>query len=360
MPTVEEIKKAIRKKARVWVPKKFLSTGSTTLNLACSGRIDGGFAVGTYNLFVGDSDSGKTFLGLTCLAEATIDPYFDEYDLIYDAPEGGALMDLERFFGRRLVERIRPPAMNGKEQVHSRTVEEFYYHLDDAKKRGKPFVYVLDSQDCLSSKAEIDKFVKTKRTARKQDADKAAGSYGDNKAKVHSANLRRVCGDLQSLHSILVILNQTRDSFSMFEHGTFSGGRALKFYAKVQLWSSVAGKLERTVRGKKRQLGIYSKVKVKKNHITGKERVVIVPIYHSCGIDDVGGMIDYLVDEKVWPERDGVIKVTGMGPEFSMKREKLIQKILDEDLWQDLREIVGEAWREIEKQCEVKRARRYD
>ncbi len=41
---------------------KFLSTGCALLNCAMSGRVDGGFALGTYNLFVGDSRSGKTLV----------------------------------------------------------------------------------------------------------------------------------------------------------------------------------------------------------------------------------------------------------------------------------------------------------
>ena len=361
----EVIKAALRKQPRLEkiTPDRFLSSGSTLVNLACTGEPNAGFLRGHYYLIVGDSDSGKTFLSLTCFAEATINDNFSEFRLIYDAPEGGALMDLERFFGPSVAKRLESPEVKDGEAIHSQSIEEFYFHVDDALKMGKPFVYVLDSQDCLSSKAEEEKFKKTKGTYRKQrrgeSVDKEKGSYGDGKAKAHSSNLRRLMGKLRTSGSILIIINQTRDSFDMFEKSTYSGGRALKFYATLQLWLSKAGALDRQIKGKKRQLGIVAKVRVKKNRVTGRDRTVLVPLYHSCGIDDIGGCIDYLVAEGVWDESDSTITAIGLGPEFSGKREALIQRIYADGAEEDLRDLVAVTWQDIEKACEVRRKSRY-
>jgi len=359
----ENVKAGLRKKP---IQQKmgddcWLSTGSTLLNLACSGRPDGGFFKGGYFFFVGDTTSGKTFLSLTSFAEATINPAFDDYRLIHDEVEGGALMDFARFFGQRVADRVEPPARDKHgAPVYSQTAQQFYYHLDDAFRVGRPFIYVLDSQDSLSSEEEIKKFGKLKKAARGQRDDEA-GSYGDAKAKVHSANLRRVLRPLADSGSILLILNQTRDSFDMFQKSTYSGGRALLFYASLQLWSSVAGKLDRMVKGKKRELGIISKVRVKKNRITGRDRSVVIPIYHSCGVDDVGGCVDYLVDEGIWERtREGVITVTGLGPTWEQRREPLIRRIEEQDLGEDLRSLVAETWEEIEQACRVPRKNRYN
>lgn len=347
----------------------YLSTGSTVLNLACTGRPDGGFLKGHYIHFVGDSNSGKTFLTLTCMAEAAANPAFKGYRLIYDAPEFGALMDMRRFFGSKMAERLEAPEYDAEGRpVYSETSEGFYYHVDDALKAGKPFIYVLDSQDSLSSKAEIDKFRKNKRVFKRKQAgtatedDKAKGSYGDGKAKAHSSDLRQLMGPLQRSGSILIIISQTRDSFSMFESGTYSGGRALKFYATFQLWSQVAGQVEKTVKGKKRQLGIIAKVRVKKNRATGRDRSVRIPILHSTGIDEVGGCVDYLCGEGYWDQAtdNGPITVRGLGPEFSMKRDALINKIETEGLLGDLRGLVADCWNEIEEACKVKRQPRYE
>ena len=66
----------------------YLGTGSTLLNLACTGKLQGGFLKGHYYSVVGDSSSGKTFLALTCFAEAAINKNFKEFRLIYVLAEG--------------------------------------------------------------------------------------------------------------------------------------------------------------------------------------------------------------------------------------------------------------------------------
>jgi hypothetical protein len=53
-----------------------LSTGSTLLNLACSDRPDAGYFKGAYYYLVGDSQAGKTWLLLSCFAEACRNPQF--------------------------------------------------------------------------------------------------------------------------------------------------------------------------------------------------------------------------------------------------------------------------------------------
>ena len=158
----KDIKKALRKKKKIRVlsSKDFLGTGSTLLNLACTGKPFCGFAKGKYYFIVGDSISGKTFLSLTCLAEADLNPNFDKYRFIFDNAEDGALMDIKKFFGLGVSNRIECPGVDkeGYNRKYSTTIEEFYYHVDDAIKRGRPFIYILDSMDSLSSEAEQDKF----------------------------------------------------------------------------------------------------------------------------------------------------------------------------------------------------------
>ena len=337
-----------------------LSSGSTLLNCGCSGKHQGAFAKGHYTLLVGDTDSGKTWFSLTLLAEATINPAFDKYRLIHDNAERGALMDIAYYFGTKLKQRMEPPCWDGDDPVYSRTQEEFYYNVDDAIRKGVPFIYVLDSVDVLTSAAEEKKFSENKTAYRKGKEGK--GSYGDGKAKTNSSNLRKVVSDLAKTGSILVIINQTRDNINAgpFEQQkTRSGGWALEFYASLQLWCSVKTQIKKTVKGKPRQVGVISRVKVKRSRITGKKHVIEVPIYHGVGIDDVGSCVDYLVSEGKWKNTKGVITVTGLGPTWKADREDVISTIEEKGLEEDLRELVGSTWSEIEELCKVSRKRRY-
>lgn len=358
----QELKQALIKRPKQTIAvDEMLSTGSTLINLACTGRPFCGFAKGKYYFLVGDSASGKTWLSLSCMAEASVNPSFSDYVFYYDNVEDGALMDLEYYFGAEIVRRMRAPAKDeDKRPVFSDTVESFYYHLDDALRRarekGKPFIYVLDSQDSLYSKTSDEKFTQQKQAF--EDGKDAAGSYGDGKAKFHSENIRRVLRGLRDTGSILIIIGQTRDNLGMgFEKKTRSGGRALRFYATLELWSSIKEKLKKNVRGKPRTVGVLAEVKVKKNRINGRERTVSIPIYYNLGIDDVGSCVDYLVDEKQWEQRGGKIAASDL--DFSGTREALIKHIEENDLEKDVRTLVGEVWQTIEDASNVKRKARY-
>jgi RecA/RadA recombinase len=335
-----------------------LSTGCSLLNLACTGNVNSGFLSGHYYRFVGDSASGKTFFVLTCLAEASLNTKFDEYNFVYDNAEDGALMDIRKFFGRRVEERIQPPARDEQEvPLFSRTIEELYYHVDDWIQKDEPFIYILDSMDALSSDAEIDKFYEHKRAHRK--GKEAAGSYGDGKAKINSSGIRQIVSKLSETGSILIVISQTRDNLGFgFETKTNSGGRALKFYATLEIWSSCGEKIKKTAMGKPRTIGMECILQVKKNRVTGRDRTIHVPILYELGIDDVGGIVRWLVKEEHWAAKGGKIAV----PEFDFKgsEAQLLKHIESEGLEKDLRDIAQEVWDEIELACNPGRKARYE
>lgn len=339
-----------------------LSTSCTLLNLACTDNPFIGFVRGKYYLLVGDSASGKTFLAMAAFAEASINPTFKDYRLIYDNSEDGMLMNVEKLFGKEVARRLEAPR-NGKdgEPIYSYTVEDFYYHLDDAVKHGKPFIYVMDSMDGLTSVDEVTKFDAHKRVARGtgKKGDEA-GSYGTAKARINSEGLRKLMGKLRDSGSILIILSQTRDNIGFgFEEKTRSGGRALKFYATVEIWTSVTGQINKVIRGKPRSVGVRVELRLKKNRITGKTPKVQTSIYPSYGIDDIGTCVDYLVSEEWWKQEKGKQAIEAGEFDMVLSRSKLIQKIEEEGWEQELRAIVGKCWKEIEEASVPSRKGRY-
>ena len=359
MRDTEELKRQLKlkvKKKRL-DPSELLSTGSTLLNLALTGNPAGGFMKGKYHFAVGDSKSGKTFLGLTCLAEACQNSNFNNYRLIHDDVEDGALMSMEKFFGKKVAKRLEPPARDDDgSSVFSSSIEDFYFHLDDAFKHDTPFIYVLDSMDGLTSEFEEDKFDKKKKASR--EGKESTGTMTDNKAKINSTWMRLAQKKLRQTNSILVVVNQTRDNLGFgFSEKTRSGGRALTFYATSEMWSAVVATLTKTVRGTKREIGIRTEVKVKKNRGTGKLRTVQFPIFHSYGIDDIGSCIDYLITEKHWKKSDK--RIVAKGLRKTATKEELIKHIEKYQLEDKLKEIVAQVWHEIEASLEVDRKKRF-
>ena len=333
-----------------------LSTGSTLLNLALSGDSHYGFLGGHYYFLVGDSNSGKTFTSMTCFAEAAKNPAFDNHLLIYDNVEDGMLMDVERLFGKEVARRIRPPRGTVENPRFSEVIEELYYNLDDINKKGQPFIYVLDSMDGLSSHDEQKKFEEQKKAYEK--GKEAAGSYGDGKAKKNSANLRKVLSGLRKTDSILIIISQTRDNITGWgDPKTRSGGRALRFYATAEIWTSPTGIIKKTIRGKERKIGIKITAQTKKNRLTGELHDIPMDIYPSYGIDDIGACVDFLVSEGWWKKDKDTTTIKTVGDIGEGTRESLIRRF-DKNI-SPLRKEVAKCWKTIEEESALKRTARY-
>lgn len=382
---VVNAKKLLAKRDKPALSKeRAVSTGTTLLNLSCTDRPRLGFIKGKYYYLVGDSASGKTWLSLSCFAEATLNEHFSDYRLIFDDVEDGALMDMEFYFGKEVAKRIEPPSRTktGTAQFSS-TIEDFYYHIEDLILAGKPFIYVLDSQDALNSKAAEKKFKKQKKAQEKGEEEK--GSYGADKAKYHSERLRHVIAGLRKTGSILIIIGQTRDNVGnpmSFEKRTRSGGKALRFYATLEIWTSILRKIQRKVRGISRTVGVNVLAEIKKNRISGKigkDRAVTIPIYYDLGIDDVGSCVDYLIQWRHWkkvrkkgeaekpPEIHGIRgkkekkKTIYDCPEimFQGTRAAIISYIEEEDLEEKLKDITADVWKQVDEESKVKRKKRY-
>ena len=100
-----------------------------------------------------------------------------------------------------------------------------------------------------------------------------------------------------------------------------------------------------------------ARVRVKKNRVTGKDRTVEIPIYHSYGIDDVGSCIDYLIEEGHWKSSKG--KVSAPEFDYDGPRGALVRMIVEQGMENDLRSTVQETWDEIEQSLTMNRPPRY-
>ncbi len=356
----EEIKEMLRgrrlKAETALRPEDLLSTGSTLLNLALTGKARGGFAKGKYQWFVGDSSSGKSFFLMTVLAEAARNKHFENYDFYHDDNEDGVLMDIAAYFGKEVKRRMKAPPYGA-----SKTSQTFYRNLNKcieiSKKTGRPFIYELDSENGLDSDEAKKKFKENKDKAEKGEKEK--GQMTDGKAKYHSQNMRAIIPELKDTGSILVIVSQTRENIGFgFDPKTVSGGKALKFFATAEIWTSVVKTLTRTVQGKKLPIGIIVECRVKKNRFTGKARTIRIPIYYSHGFDDTGSVVDFLLEWNWWKEKNGKIRCTELRYKAS-DREDIIQHIEQEGKEKEMRMAATECWHWIEAQCVVERKPRY-
>lgn len=332
-----------------------LSTGFTPLDICISGRSKGGYGKGLIILLVGDSEAGKTFLAYTTLGEAAANESFSDHRFVVDKPEGGAMMNIARFFGQAAADRLEPPQGDADDWKNSETVEDLYYNLDDALNKG-PCIYIVDSMDALDAADDQEKFEETKKARR--EGKEVKGTYGMAKAKASSRGLRRVVQKIRKTGSVLIMISQAKDAIGFgFNPKTRAGGKSLKFYADIEMWLSVVKTLKKKVGAKDRPVGSVIGVKVEKNRLSGWKGVVEMPFYRSVGIDNVGGMVHYLVTEGHWKKSSGNVRATELG--VTMKEEKLVKHIENRNLEAKVRKVCRAVWRAIEEQCSVRRKPRY-
>lgn len=338
-------------------PTDFLSTGITLMNCAFSGHPERGVPKGTYLYVIGDSGSSKSWLTFNLFAEAAKNPNFGQYRFIYDNVENGALMDVGRYFGQGVVDRLEPPVGTVDDPTYSETVQQFYMHLERCCRDG-PCIYVLDSMDALNDDADEDKFEAELKKYETGDG-KIPGSMGMAKAKTNSKHINRVVKVLRDNGSILVVISQTRDKVGGMYPGqkTHGGGRALKFYAHLELWASVVGPIKKTYQGKDREIGATIRIDIQKNRVCGWEGKFDYEFIKGHGVDDVGSNVAYLIEEDHWTDKKGIISA----PEFQFegRKEPLIKRIQDADDDWELARLVGKVWNGIIEGAAPDRKPRY-
>lgn len=334
-----------------------LPTGSTLLNCACSDNPDGGYALGTVVIGIGDSSSGKSFLMLTALAEACTLPRFDKYDLYYDDAEAAFSFDAKNLFGEDFL--YDEETDKGRVYMFSSdTVQEFYGRMVQALNNKRPFIYVLDSYDFLTeeeekARAEVTR-KKTYGEKLTKKEQKSKGGYKTEKVRVFAEVFRRCRRELADTKSLFIVIFQTIDAINaQFVSKTRRGGNAPKFAASHELWMRVVDSYE----SKGLEIGVDSGVRVKKNKITGKIRDVSFPIYYNYGIDDIRSCIEFLVEQEYWKLEKRTIIAKHLN--FKGTLDNVIEHIEKNSLEGELRRITGDCWRLREDSVKLNRKRRF-
>lgn len=293
--------------------------------------LGGGWAEGRIANIIGDSSTGKTLLAIEACANFLREErgrvFYAEAEAAFD-PGYAAKLGLS-------VEDVEFPELF--------TVEEWFENLynvqEELDKNDEQGLYILDSLDALSDKAEMER-----------DLDE--GSYGTSKAKQLSEMFRRLVRDLSENMTILII-SQVRDNIGV----TFgrqwkrSGGRALDFYASQILVLSRKKKIKRQRQKVQREVGILVRAYCDKNKIAAPYRECDFPLLFGYGVDDLKAGIEWLSDVK---------RLDAMGFDAGKREDRKKQaKNWYKEKWragadefhdarEELDEVIFEVWDEVE------------
>lgn len=351
---IQSSKKFKRRKEKTRV--EFLSSGSTRLNCALSGKgIDGGWARGRVVNIVGDGSSGKTLCALETAfwsfnnikkIKSKIFPKVKKIIIVYNNCEGVMDFPLEVMYGKEFVKSITWVCIKTIEA----TGRDYIRRLNKLKE-GEFLLYIIDSWDALTSQAADKRFNES------IDSDKEMkSSYALEKQKFASEFFSNLSGKMESnsVDSTLFIISQIRTKIGVtFGKKTYrAGGKALDFYTHQVAWIRECEKLIKTKKKQKRVYGIKSAVKVERSKVAKPFREAEFTILYDYGIDDLSSMVDFL-----WGK--GIIRFNKI--KFKHK-SNFIKYIEDNYLEDEIKTLTEKRWQDIEKSFEKdvqKRKRRY-
>lgn len=314
-------------------PVERFSSGCELLNRVL-GR---GWAKGRIANIVGDKSTGKTLLAIEACANFHRE-HEGNCDITYNEAEAA--------FDIAYAQTVGLPAhMVRFPEKQCETVEDFFEDLErvvNKAKRKKPTLYVIDSLDSLSDRAELER-----------EIDK--GSFGVAKAKLMSQIFRRLVRKMESKNVTLIVISQVRDKIGVTfgKSTTRSGGRALDFYASQVIWLSNLGKILKTRDGVVRPVGVRIRVKCEKNKTGLPYRECEMPILFSYGIDDVTAAVEWLKEVKR-------LDAIGVKPSGSIKFLKRINRLPAQEFKKERRRInkvVREVWGWVEEQFKPSRSK---
>ena len=331
-------------------------SGSTMINIACSETISSAFMDGGITNIIGDSFTGKTLLALAGLTECANTKSFDEHDLIHDNAQRLDTFDIDAMFGEKADKRIGAPFYDKDgTPIYSKTIQGFKRNIFKKLKEGKPFIWVLDSLDALTSKEEL---VRAEKEMSETDESKEKGSYKTEKPRLMSELLRIIKDGMKPTNSHLIVISQTRANLNASTFGPKkkrSGGDALQFYCTTVMWLAV----KESIKKKKRVIGNVVKVKITKNKHNGKRRNVLMTLYDGYGIDDITSCAEFMIEEGNWSRTKSLINTKGFLFE-KVDMEELIEHMEKNPITlKRLKHLVLSVWMEIEKEITPDRKKKY-
>lgn len=190
-------------KSQFFNKKDMIATSVPAINIALSGRLDGGLTPGL-TMFAGPSKHFKTLFSLIC-AKAYLDKYPDAVLMFYDSEFGTPQAYFESV-GIDL-ERVLHTPITDVEQLKFDSMQQL-----QALERGEHVIFVIDSIGNLASKKEVEDALDGKSVA------------DMSRAKQLKSLFRMITPHLTLKDIPMVVVNHTYKEIGMFPKDIVGGG----------------------------------------------------------------------------------------------------------------------------------------
>lgn len=276
-PILKEVEELPLKSGSYFTSEKtnieFIHTGCALLDMV----LGGGYVLGRIANIVGDRSTGKTLLAMEAATN-----FLRQY------PDGNVFYrEAEAAFDEEYAGALGIPIDKINRDTDIFTVEDVFEDLSEqlkqCTKNDVPALYIIDSLDALSDRAEL---------GRKIDE----GSYGAAKAKLMSSLFRQRIQLIESSRMSVIVVSQVRDAIGVMfgNKDARSGGRALDFYATHIIKLAQREWIKKTKNKVERTIGVTIKARAEKNKIALPRRECQFDILFGYGIDNETSCLDWL------------------------------------------------------------------
>jgi RecA/RadA recombinase len=277
MSILDKIKKnstikdsAILSQSKFFTKKDMIPTSVPAINIALSGRLDGGLTPGI-TMWAGPSKHFKTAFSLL-MAKSYMDKYPDAALLFYDS-EFGTPQAYFDSFGIDTDRVIHTPLTN-VEQLKFDIMQQL-----DGVERGDHLIVVIDSIGNLASKKEVEDAMEGK-------------SVGDmTRAKQMKSLFRMVTPHLNLKDIPLIVVNHTYMEIGLYPKAIVGGGTG-SYYSADNIF--IIGRQQE--KEGTEIIGYNFIINVEKSRYVREKSKIPVTVYHDGGISRWSGLLDIALE----------------------------------------------------------------
>ncbi len=277
MSTLDKIKKnssvkesAILSKSKFFTNKDMISTSVPIINVALSGKLDGGLTPGL-TMWAGPSKHFKTAFSLL-MAKSYLDKYKDAALLFYDS-EFGTPQSYFDSFGIDTNRVLHTPLTDIEQLKH-----DIMQQLTQLE-RGDKLIVVIDSIGNLASKKEVDDAVEGKSVA------------DMSRAKQVKSLFRMVTPHLNLKDIPMVVVNHTYMEIGMFPKAIVGGGTG-SYYSADNIF--IIGRQQE--KEGTEVIGYNFIINVEKSRYVKEKSKIPVTVSFDGGISRWSGLLDIAIE----------------------------------------------------------------
>jgi RecA/RadA recombinase len=277
MSLLDKIKKnstikdsAILSKSKFFTDKDMVPTSVPMINVALSGKLDGGIIPGL-TMWAGPSKHFKTAFSLL-MAKAYMDKYPESVLLFYDSEFGTPIKYFETFGID--MERVLHTPLTDIEQLKFDIMQQ----LQDVN-RGDKLMIILDSIGNLASKKEVEDAIEGKSVA------------DMSRAKQVKSLFRMVTPHLNIKDIPMVVVNHTYKEIGMFPKDIVGGGTG-SYYSADNIF--ILGRQQE--KEGTEIVGYNFIINVEKSRYTKEKSKIPISVTFDGGISKYSGLVDIGID----------------------------------------------------------------